>query len=46
MPGCKENYENEISEGQNLRNVKCKFCGSVILTPSTATFTTFEVRIS
>lgn len=45
MPDCSENYESEISEGRNSRNVKCKFCGSVILTPSTATFTSFEVSL-
>ncbi|KAJ8971155.1 hypothetical protein NQ314_000853 [Rhamnusium bicolor] len=45
MPDCSENYESEISEGKNLRNVKCKYCTSVILTPSTACFTSFEFQL-
>lgn len=44
MPDCSENYEKEISDGKNARNIKCKYCNSVILTPSTAAFTSFEVR--
>lgn len=43
MPDCNENYETEISEGRNLRTVKCKFCRSVILKPSMASFATTEV---
>lgn len=39
-----EYYENEVSEGKNLRSVKCKYCSSVILTPASASFTSFEVR--
>ncbi|KAJ8962503.1 hypothetical protein NQ318_000893 [Aromia moschata] len=45
MPDCNENYGSEIYEGKNLRSVKCKFCNSVILTPGTATFTTFEFQL-
>lgn len=43
MPDCNENYETEISEGRNLRTVKCKFCRSVILKPAMASFATTEV---
>jgi hypothetical protein len=46
MPDCSENYESEISDGRNFRSVKCKFCSSVILSPSSATFTSFEVSFS
>lgn len=45
MPDCSANYESEIEEGQNKRTIKCQFCSSVILTPSTASFISFEVRI-
>ncbi|EFA07674.2 guanine nucleotide exchange factor MSS4 [Tribolium castaneum] len=45
MPVCSENYESEIAEGRNCRSVKCKFCGSVILSPSTATFASFEFQL-
>lgn len=44
MPDCSSNYDAEIEDGQNKRTVKCKFCSSVILTPSTASFSSFEVR--
>ena len=46
MPDCSENYENEILDGRNFRSVKCKFCDSVILSPSSATFTSFEVSFA
>ncbi|CAH1110746.1 unnamed protein product [Psylliodes chrysocephalus] len=45
MPDCSENYEKEISDGKNARNIKCKYCNSVILTPSTAAFTSFEFQL-
>ncbi|XP_030748198.1 guanine nucleotide exchange factor MSS4 homolog isoform X1 [Sitophilus oryzae] len=44
MPDCSEYYQTEISEGRNKRVIKCKFCSSVILTPSSASFTRLEVR--
>lgn len=44
MPDCSSNYDAEIEDGQNKRTVKCKFCSSVILTPSTASFSSFQVR--
>ncbi|CAG9766112.1 unnamed protein product [Ceutorhynchus assimilis] len=42
MPDCSVNYESEIEDGQNKRAIKCKFCSSVILTPSSACFQNFE----
>ncbi|XP_023015506.2 RAB interacting factor STRAT [Leptinotarsa decemlineata] len=45
MPDCNSNYESEINDGKNARNVKCKFCSSTILTPSTASFTSFEFQL-
>ncbi|KAL1514093.1 hypothetical protein ABEB36_003412 [Hypothenemus hampei] len=42
MPDCSATYETEVEEGQNKRVVKCKFCSSIILTPTTAAFSTFE----
>ncbi|KAJ8977954.1 hypothetical protein NQ317_008146 [Molorchus minor] len=45
MPDCNENYQNEISDGKNLRNVTCKYCESVILTPNSASFTSFEFQL-
>ncbi|XP_050305800.1 guanine nucleotide exchange factor MSS4 homolog [Anthonomus grandis grandis] len=42
MPDCSGNYESEIEEGKNKRPVKCKFCSSVILTPSSASFATLQ----
>ncbi|CAH0552193.1 unnamed protein product [Brassicogethes aeneus] len=45
MPDCNKNFESEIKEGKNLRNVKCKYCSSLILTPSTGTFTSFEFNL-
>lgn len=46
MPDCSENYETEISDGRNARNVKCQECGCLILKPSIASFTNLEVRLS
>lgn len=43
MPDCSENYENEITDGKNVRNIKCKYCNSCILTPYSASFASFEV---
>lgn len=43
MPGCNESYEDEIADGKNAKSIKCKYCQSVILLPSTATFNSFEV---
>lgn len=44
MPDCGENYKKEISDGRNARSVKCKYCSSIILTPTSATFANFEVK--
>lgn len=43
MPNCADNYENEILDGKNVNSVKCKYCGSKILNPSTAEFFNNEV---
>ncbi|XP_030748199.1 guanine nucleotide exchange factor MSS4 homolog isoform X2 [Sitophilus oryzae] len=45
MPDCSEYYQTEISEGRNKRVIKCKFCSSVILTPSSASFTRLEYKL-
>ncbi|KAJ8925369.1 hypothetical protein NQ315_009200 [Exocentrus adspersus] len=42
MPHSSENYENEVSNGKNLRSIKCKYCSSVILSPASASFANFE----
>lgn len=45
MPDSTDNYvyENQISQGKNKGIIKCKYCSSTILGPSTATFTTVQV---
>lgn len=43
MPENSADYSQEIDNGKNLRSVICKFCTSIILTPSTASFSSFEV---
>ncbi|XP_019870349.1 guanine nucleotide exchange factor MSS4 homolog [Aethina tumida] len=45
MPDCSENYETEISDGRNARNVKCQECGCLILKPSIASFTNLEFNL-
>ncbi|XP_076268758.1 RAB interacting factor STRAT [Rhynchophorus ferrugineus] len=45
MPDCSENFESEIDDGKNKRLVKCKYCSSVILTPASATFSSFEYKL-
>ncbi|XP_057657071.1 guanine nucleotide exchange factor MSS4 homolog isoform X2 [Diorhabda carinulata] len=45
MPDCSENFEKEISDGKNIRNIRCKYCNSVILTPQSANFSSFELPL-
>lgn len=47
MPDPTDNYvyESQISQGKNKRAIKCKYCRSTILGPSSATFTTLEVSM-
>lgn len=39
-----KNYEDEVENGSNIRNIKCKYCSSIVLTPKTAEFVRMEVR--
>lgn len=43
MPNCADNYENQIDNGKNVNNVKCKFCQSKILSANAGEFTNVEV---
>ncbi|XP_017776107.1 PREDICTED: guanine nucleotide exchange factor MSS4 homolog [Nicrophorus vespilloides] len=38
----KTDFSQEIQDGKNVRTIKCKYCTSVILTPSTANFTQLQ----
>lgn len=45
MPNCADNFENEIENGKNVKSVKCKFCSSKILNPTSAEFTNSEFSL-
>ncbi|GJQ76442.1 hypothetical protein Trydic_g2155 [Trypoxylus dichotomus] len=42
MPENTIDYSHEIDNGKNVRSVTCKYCTSVILTPSSASISYFE----
>lgn len=43
MPGCSESLDYQVVNNRNANNIKCKYCNSLILLPSSATFTNVEV---